>query len=119
MPGSESLVVDFTVLSDGAVHNRFGESRGGLRCGGGGKGLTHSAAARIASSADPNSCNDPDAKRELAKRVEREFERYKTDAALLAAGTVRVCEGMSWRGEVARLRAEVPGHFFAPVFAPP
>ena len=70
-------------------------------------------------SADPNSCNDPDAKRELAKRVEREFERYKTDAALLAAGTVRVCEGMSWRGEVARLRAEVPGHFFAPVFAPP
>ena len=69
--------------------------------------------------ADPNSCNDPDAKRELAKRVEREFERYKTDAALLAAGTVRVCEGMSWRGEVARLRAEVPGHFFAPVFAPP
>jgi len=115
MPGSESLVIDFTVLSDGAVHNRFGESRGGLRCGGA-EGGAHTA--RIAP-ADPNSCNDPDAKRELAKRVEREFERYKTDAALLAAGTVRVCEGMSWRGEVARLRAEVPGHFFAPVFAPP
>ena len=27
MPGSESLVIDFTVLSDGAVHNRFGEPR--------------------------------------------------------------------------------------------
>ena len=79
--------------------------------------LTHRRGAEPL--ADPNSCNDPDAKRELAKRVEREFDRYKTDAALLAAGTVRVCEGMSWRGEVQRLRAEVPGHFFAPVFAPP
>ena len=116
MPGSESLVIDFTVLSDGAVHNRFGEPRDPPPPPTQGK-LTHRRGAEPL--ADPNSCNDPDAKRELAKRVEREFDRYKTDAALLAAGTVRVCEGMSWRGEVQRLRAEVPGHFFAPVFAPP
>jgi hypothetical protein len=83
MPGgAEVLVADFTALSGGAVHNRH----------------------------DPHACNDPDLKREWSRKVEKDFEGYRGNAAVV------VCPEAEWRAEVQRLRAAHPGHFFAPVF---
>ena len=48
------IVADFTVLSDGAIHNKF----------------------------DKNAVNDPDAKRELGKQIEKDFLRYRDDESL-------------------------------------
>jgi hypothetical protein len=84
------IVADFTVLSDGAIHNKF----------------------------DKNAVNDPDAKRELGKQIEKDFLRYRDDESLLGSGAVRLCEESAWKETVQRLRDEQPGHFFAPVFPP-
>lgn len=84
------IVADFTVLSDGAIHNKF----------------------------DKNAVNDPDAKRELGKQIEKDFLRYRDDESLLGSGAVRLCEESAWKETVQRLRDEQPGHFFAPIFPP-
>eukprot|EP00976_Prorocentrum_cordatum_P082549 1184853-Prorocentrum_minimum.AAC.3 len=128
------ILVDLTVLSDGAIHNKF----------------------------DKNACNDPDAKRELTRkvrpppspvggvpnwrvcrrdrklvagtrwhclfgrwetlcsldRIEKEYSKYANDSNLVAQGVVRPCGQCVWRDALASLRDEVPGHFFAPIFPP-
>ena len=82
--------MNFTKLSGGAIHNKF----------------------------DPNACNDPVAKSALAKRIIADYEKYASDAELLAAGDVRPCGSSCWRAALAELRAERPGQFYAPVFPP-
>ena len=85
------ILVNFTKLSNGAIHNKF----------------------------DPNACNDPEAKSALAKQVSADYERYAKDAALLASGDVRASGTSCWRAALAELRVSRPGQFFAPVFPPP
>ena len=84
------ILVNFTKLSNGAIHNKF----------------------------DPNACNDPEAKSALAKQVSADYERYAKDAALLASGDVRASGTSCWRAALAELRVSRPGQFFAPVFPP-
>ena len=82
------IIVDFTTLSTGAVHNRF----------------------------DKAAVNDPGAKRALQSRIEAAFTKYATDSALLSAGTVRPTTDADWKTSVQALREQVPGHFWAPVW---
>ena len=84
------ILVNFTKLSNGAIHNRF----------------------------DPNACNDPEAKSALAKQISADYDRYASDASLLASGDVRASGTSCWRNALAELRKERPGQFFAPVFPP-
>ena len=84
------ILVNFTKLSNGAIHNRF----------------------------DPNACNDPEAKSALAKQVSADYDRYASDAELLASGDVRASGTSCWRAALAELRVSRPGQFFAPVFPP-
>ena len=84
------ILVNFTKLSNGAIHNRF----------------------------DPNACNDPEAKSALAKQISADYERYAKDAALIASGDVRASGTSCWRAALAELRVSRPGQFFAPVFPP-
>ena len=84
------ILVNFTKLSKGRIHNKF----------------------------DPNACNDPEAKSALAKRIVEDYERYASDAELIASGDVRASGTSCWRAALAELRKERPGQFFAPVFPP-
>ena len=84
------LLIDFTVLSGGALHNKH----------------------------DPAACNDPEKKRALTKACTAEFARYRDDTALISAGVVRPCGASVWRAALAELRADNPGHFWAPIFPP-
>ena len=84
------ILVNFTKLSNGAIHNRF----------------------------DPNACNDPEAKSALAKQISAEYQRYASDASLIASGDVRASGTSCWRAALAELRVSRPGQFFAPVFPP-
>ena len=85
------ILVDFTVLSDGAIHNKH----------------------------DKNAVNDVDAKSKMQKEVEREYAKYANDKALIEAGTVRPCSQGVYRAALATLRDEVEGHFWAAIFPPP
>jgi hypothetical protein len=84
------LLIDFTVLSGGALHNKQ----------------------------DPTACNDPDMKRELTKACTADFVKYRDGTALIEAGTVRSCGHTVWRAALKELRVEHPGHFWAPIFPP-
>ena len=84
------ILINFTKLSNGAIHNKF----------------------------DPNACNDPEAKSALAKQISADYDRYASDASLIASGDVRASGTSCWRAALAELRRERPGEFFAPVFPP-
>ena len=84
------ILVNFTALSDGAIHNRN----------------------------DPHACNDPEAKSALAKKIAADYARYAGDADLVARGVVRASGTSCWRAALAELRAAQPGQFWAPVFPP-
>ena len=84
------ILVNFTKLSYGKIHNRF----------------------------DPNACNDPEAKSALAKEIAEDYERYASDVTLIASGDVRASGTSCWRAALAELRVSRPGQFFAPVFPP-
>ena len=84
------ILVNFTVLSGGKIHNKF----------------------------DPNACNDPEAKSALAKQISADYDRYASDAELIASGDVRASGTSCWRAALAELRVSRPGQFFAPVFPP-
>ena len=84
------ILVNFTKLSNGKIHNKF----------------------------DPNACNDPEAKSALAKQISADYERYASDASLIASGDVRASGTSCWRAALAELRVSRPGQFFAPVFPP-
>ena len=60
--------------------------------------------------------NDVDAKRALQQTLEKNFNHYASDRALLAAGTVRPSAESEWKSTVQSLRDEIPGHFWAPVW---
>ena len=82
------ILVNFTKLSNGKIHNKF----------------------------DPNACNDPEAKSALARKIGEDYDRYASDASLIASGDVRASGTSCWRAALAELRKERPGEFFAPVF---
>ena len=82
------ILVNFTKLSNGKIHNKF----------------------------DPNACNDPEAKSALARKISADYERYASDASFIASGDVRASGTSCWRAALAELRKERPGEFFAPVF---
>ena len=82
------ILVNFTKLSNGQIHNKF----------------------------DPNACNDPEAKSALARKISADYERYASDASFIASGDVRASGTSCWRAALAELRKERPGQFFAPVF---
>ena len=84
------ILVNFTKLSNGAIHNKF----------------------------DPNACNDPEAKSALARKISADYARYAADAELIASGDVRASGTSCWRAALAELRVSRPGQFFAPVFPP-
>jgi hypothetical protein len=84
------LLIDLTVLSKGRLHNKH----------------------------DPSSCNDSDEKRKWTKLCTKHFQKYRDDITLIQAGTVRSCGQTVWRDALAQLRAEYPGHFWAPIFPP-
>ena len=84
------ILVDFTVLSDGAIHNKN----------------------------DRFSVNDVVGKSKLQKEIERDYAKYANDPALIAAGTVRPCSQGVYRAALATLRDEVEGHFWAAIFPP-
>ena len=84
------ILVNFTALSGGKIHNKF----------------------------DPNACNDPEAKSALAKEIAADYERYASDVTLIASGDVRASGSSCWRAALAELRVSRPGQFFAPVFPP-
>ena len=85
------ILVNFTALSGGKIHNRH----------------------------DPHACNDPAAKSALARDVAAAYTKYAADPELLAAGTVRPSGASCWRAALAALRVAEPGQFYAPVFPPP
>jgi len=89
--GEPMIIVDLTLLSEGAVHSRY----------------------------DRNSVNDPAAASALRKRIEADYLRYaRSEIAMVSDGTVVPCGSSVYRGALARLRDERPGHYFAPVFPP-
>lgn len=85
------ILVDLTVLSDGAIHSKF----------------------------DKFAVNDVEAKSALQKAIERDYAKYASDASLIAAGTVRACSQGVYRAALAALREEVEGHSWAAIFPPP
>lgn len=84
------LLVNLTVLSSGAIHNRN----------------------------DPHSVNDPDKKRALSEVITAEFYRYKEDGKLITEGTIRPCAQSVWPAALAELRRDYPGQFWTPIFPP-
>lgn len=57
------ILVDLTVLSNGAIHNKF----------------------------DKYSVNDPDAKKDLCNTINTQYATYANDSKLICEGTVRHC----------------------------
>jgi hypothetical protein len=84
------LLIDFTRLSSGAVHNKF----------------------------DINGVNDPDKKKEMTTMCTTNFVFYRDNVEMIENGIVRSCGQSVWRDALAELRRENPGHFWAPIFPP-
>lgn len=72
----------------------------------------------IHSKYDRNSVNDPESSSKIRRNVEKEFEKYANDAALLANGTIIPCGSTVWKGALSRMRDERKGHYFLPIFQP-
>lgn len=88
--GHPMLLVDMTVLSQGAIHSKF----------------------------DANSVNDPSAVRTWRRTIEQEYAVYASDASLIGNRTVIPCGSTVWRHALVTLRKESPGHYFCPIFPP-
>jgi hypothetical protein len=80
--------------------------------------MTQMTGEKIHSKFDRNSVNDAEAASALRKKLEKEYDKYAKDAALLGDRTVIPCGISVWRGALVRLRDERPGHYFAPIFPP-
>ncbi|CAM9128378.1 unnamed protein product, partial [Phaeothamnion confervicola] len=85
---SPIIIVDFTALTSGRIHNRF----------------------------DKFSCNDPELKSGEAKQIAADYQA--ASRSLISCGHAFACGASVWRDAVAKLRDDNPGHFFAPVFPP-
>mmetsp|Transcript_28214 Transcript_28214/g.43048 ORF Transcript_28214/g.43048 Transcript_28214/m.43048 type:complete len:154 (-) Transcript_28214:1783-2244(-) len=88
LEGHPMILVDFTVLSSGTIHCKF----------------------------DAKSVNDPMAVKDLRSSIEKSYNKYASDAALLAERTVVPCGSSVWRPALQSLRMEKPGHYFCPIF---
>lgn len=84
------LLVNLTVLSGGAVHNKH----------------------------DAHSVNDPDKKKVMCDEITSQFSSYRDNGGLLASGTIRPCGQSVWTAALAELRRDHPGQFWAPIFPP-
>jgi hypothetical protein len=97
------ILVNFTALSDGKIHNRDDAcvfrapyGRGDARC--------------------RHACNDAVAKSQLSKKIEKSYALYEANSALIAAGFIRPCGASVWREALTSLRAEQPGQYWCPVW---
>lgn len=86
--GEPMLIVDLTLLTNGAIHSKF----------------------------DRNSVNDPAGVSQWRQRLAVGSSGVTSNPEHLADGTVRPCGSSVWREALVRLRDERPGHFFLPVF---
>mmetsp|Transcript_25375 Transcript_25375/g.39050 ORF Transcript_25375/g.39050 Transcript_25375/m.39050 type:complete len:174 (-) Transcript_25375:454-975(-) len=86
--GEPMILVDMTILSNSAIHNKF----------------------------DKMSVNDSKAASTLRRRIESNYDTYANNATLLANRTVVPCGTTVWRDALINLRNETPGHYFAPIF---
>mmetsp|Transcript_20560 Transcript_20560/g.30910 ORF Transcript_20560/g.30910 Transcript_20560/m.30910 type:complete len:151 (+) Transcript_20560:130-582(+) len=86
--GYPIIIVDFTALSGGSIHCRF----------------------------DAKSVNDPIAVKDLRSKIEKSYEKYASDASLLAERTVVPCGSSVWRPALKSIRIEKPGHYICPIF---
>ena len=88
--GHPMLLVDLTVLSQGAIHSKF----------------------------DANSVNDPSGVRTWRRTIEQLYAVYASDASLIGTRTVIPCGSSVWRLALVTLRTQTPGHYFCPIFPP-
>lgn len=88
--GHPMLLVDMTELSKVTIHSKF----------------------------DPNAVNDPVAVKSLRVTIEKDYQKYASDTALVANCTVIPCGSTVWRQALIQLRQEKPGHYFCPIFPP-
>jgi hypothetical protein len=82
------ILVDFSVLSAGAVHNKH----------------------------DKNGVNDIDLKKKFTEQVTREMKDEAKLAEMVAAGVCYACGPSVWREALVTLRDQHPGHYFGPIF---
>jgi hypothetical protein len=82
------IIVDFTKLTNGDVHNRN----------------------------DKFSNNDPDRKRAESRAIEKDYKRESL--RLVREGIAHPSSASAWRAALVVLRDANPGHYFAPVFPP-
>jgi hypothetical protein len=82
------ILVDFTVLSNGKIHNKF----------------------------DKYSVNDVDAKVELSKKISKEYSAYANNSELIQTSVVRHCSERVWKDALISLRVDYPGHYWCPIF---
>jgi hypothetical protein len=88
--GEPMILVDMTMLSEGAIHSKF----------------------------DRNSVNDSVAVSNLRRKIEGDYTAYAKDASLLSEGTVIPCGTTVWKMALIQLREERAGHYFTPIFPP-
>jgi hypothetical protein len=84
------IIVNLTTLSSGTLHSRF----------------------------DRSSNNDPILSSEWKRKIESQYPFYSQNADLIAQRTVIPCSSEVFASALSRLRDELPGQYFVPVFPP-
>jgi hypothetical protein len=88
--GEPMILCDFTKLSNNKIHSRV----------------------------DANSVNDPAAVATLRRSIGRDYAAYANNSLFVADRTVVPCGSSVWKSALQRLRQEVRGHYFCPIFPP-
>jgi hypothetical protein len=82
------MLVDFTLLSGGTVHNKF----------------------------DKNAVNDIDLKKKFTQEITRTITDEVKKAELVGSGVLHPCSTSVWKEALVTLRDANPGHYFGPIF---
>jgi hypothetical protein len=82
------VLVDFTKLSDGAVHNKF----------------------------DKNAVNDIELKKKFTQAVTKRLTDEVKRAEMVSSGVCHPCSMGVWKEALVTLRDAHPGHYFGPIF---